>query len=95
MRREIASSPLASLLMLRSVRLLAPSFALFAGVVGFGLGAASYGKGISLASSPKEAAPLAVPFMLCAVAAAGSVALCAASLCDATERLPRRFSRLS
>ena len=82
-----------SVLMLRSVRALAPSFALFAGTVGFGLCTATYGSRIALAPSAREAAPFAVPFALFASAAAASFALAAAASCDAAEKLSR--SRLS
>ena len=75
--------------MLRSVRALAPTLALFAGVVGFGFGASQYGKGISFASSAREAAPFAAPFALCAAGAAASFALAAAAACDAAEKLSR------
>ena len=75
--------------MLRSVRALAPTLALFAGTVGFGLCASTYGKEISFASSAREAAPFAAPFALCAAAAAASFALSAAAACDAAEKLSR------
>jgi hypothetical protein len=84
--------------MLRSARLLAPSFALFLGCLGFGLCASSYGKEISFASSAREAAPFAAPFFLFAASAGFSFALSAASAMDAAEKLsrsPRSRSRLS
>jgi hypothetical protein len=79
--------------MLRSVRALAPTLALFAGSVAFGLCASSYGSRIVLAPSAREAAPFAAPFALFASAAAASFALAAAASCDAAEKLSR--SRLS
>lgn len=75
--------------MLRSVRALAPTLALFAGTVGFGLCAATYGDRIALAPSAREAAPFAAPFALFASAAAASFALAAAASCDAAEKLSR------
>lgn len=75
--------------MLRSVRALAPTLALFATTVGMGLCASTYGKGIAFASSPREAAPFAAPFALCAAGAAASFALAAAAACDAAEKLSR------
>lgn len=75
--------------MLRSVRALAPTLALFAGIIGFGLCASTYGKGIAFSASAREAAPFAAPFALCAAAAAASFALCAAAACDAAEKLSR------
>jgi hypothetical protein len=70
------------------IRLLLPAF-LFASTLAFGASASAYGNRISFAPSAASAAPLAAPFMLCAFGAAASFALCAASLCDATEK--RRF----
>ncbi len=83
--------------MLRSARLLAPSFALLLGCFGFGLGASSYGKAIVFSSSSaREAAPLAAPFLLLAIGAGASFALSAASAMDAAEKLSRSpRSRLS
>jgi hypothetical protein len=75
--------------MLRSVRALAPTLALFAGSVAFGLCASSYGSRIALAPSARAAAPFAAPFALFASAAAASAALAMASACDAGERLSR------
>ena len=75
--------------MLRSVRAFAPTLALFATTVGFGLCSATYGKEISFSSSAREAAPFAAPFALCAAGAAASFALCAAAACDAAEKLSR------
>lgn len=80
--------------MLRSALAFAPCLALFAGTVGFGLSASSYGQRISSAPSARAAAPFAAPFALSAMAAAASFALAAASACDAGEKLSRR-SRLS
>lgn len=70
---------------------LAPA-ALFCGVVVFVLCSATYGKQIFLAPSASAAAPLAAPFLLFTVATGASVALCAASVCDAAEKASR-FSR--
>jgi hypothetical protein len=75
--------------MLRSVRAFAPTLALFAGTVGFGLSCSTYGEKISFASSVREAAPFAAPFALCAAGAAASFALAAAAACDAAEKLSR------
>ncbi len=82
-------APSLSVLMLRSVRALAPTLALFAGSVAFGLCAATYGNRISLAPSAQAAAPFAAPFSLFASATAASFALAAAASCDAAEKLSR------
>jgi len=75
--------------MLRSVRALAPTLALFSGSVLFGLCTSTYARGILKAPSALEAAPLAAPFALFASAAAASAALAMASACDAAEKLSR------
>jgi hypothetical protein len=75
--------------MLRPVRALAPTLALFAGSVVFGLSASSYGSRIAFAPSARAAAPFAAPFALFASAAAASVALAAAAACDAGDKLSR------
>ena len=75
--------------MLRSVRALAPTLALFSGSVLFGLCTSTYAQTILKAPSAREAAPLAAPFALFASAAAASAALAMASACDAGERLSR------
>ena len=75
--------------MLRSVRAFAPTFALLAGTVGFGLSCSTYGEKISFASSVREAAPFAAPFAICAAGAAASFALAAAAACDAADKISR------
>lgn len=75
--------------MLRSVRLFAPTAALFALTVASGHLAATYGNRISLARSAAAAAPFAAPFALFAAAAVASAALAGAAACDAAERSVR------
>jgi len=75
--------------MLRSVRAFAPTLALLSGTALFGLCCFTYGKGMASAPSPEEAAPFAVPFVLCAAAAGASLAMAGAAACDAAEKLSR------
>jgi len=89
-RRELSlASPLASLLMIRSARALAPALALFSLTVVSGLCASTYGDRIATASSVRAAAPFAAPFALLASLAGASFALAAAAGCDAAEKLSR------
>lgn len=68
-----------------------PAAALLIGAAGFSLCATTYGRGIAASPSAADAAPLAVPFLLCAASAAGAFAMGGAALCDAApKRQPRR-----
>lgn len=68
-----------------------PAATLAALATGCALCCGNYGNRISLAPSAAAAAPYAAPFVLFAVGAGASVALCAAALCDAAAASPRRF----
>jgi hypothetical protein len=74
---------------LASVIRFLPAAGLFASTLAFGLCASFYGGKVTAAPSAASAAPFAAPFLLFAASAGASFALCAASLCDATEK--RRF----
>jgi hypothetical protein len=68
-----------------------PTAALAALATGCALCCSSYGNRISLAPSAAAAAPYAAPFVLFAVGAGASAALCAAALCDTAAASSRRF----
>jgi hypothetical protein len=63
-----------------------PAAGLFASTLAFGLCASFYGRQITAAPSAASAAPFAAPFLLFAASTGASVALCAASLCDAADK---------
>jgi len=67
-----------------------PAAALLSGAAVFALCASTYGRQIVRSDSARAAAPLAAPFLLFAGSTGASLALGAASLCNAVDPLRRR-----